>query len=305
MVECSALSLFQSWEIHRVVTDNLMRTSNRLLTQADYETVNEFAWLGFKSINTELEARAPNLASELGQIKLKKDQKNAVLDVLSLLSDPSVQSLGFDVARITRTSTFTTKKYLKFNIEDSLEPIQDIRNLANLIIPTSMLAAWREAGHDWDMTLDPRNIRSMRMDHVKSAVNGTYIDFKTKSHAIYGGILQQGRVLLEIMLTYISTTGPSWSDSLHDTIESLFDGISVSTEQNKLAFIEAFLWPLKCSAQGLEALRASVSPNFGHGYGSGKQNLNALQASVSQNSFRHEINRDGEGLEELRSEFKH
>merc|ERR1712039_142715 len=48
---CPIRSLFHDEEVHRVVTDNLMRTASRLLTQADYEIVQEFAWMGFQKIN--------------------------------------------------------------------------------------------------------------------------------------------------------------------------------------------------------------------------------------------------------------
>merc|ERR1711920_670873 len=116
-------------------------------------------------------ARAPVVAKELERVQFNEAQKNAVLDLLVLLSDPSVQSLGFDVAEIIRNSKFTTKRFLKFYIEDSLNPIDEIQKLAHEIVPKPVFALWGKGGHDWEMTLEPRNIKSIRMDHMKLPAN--------------------------------------------------------------------------------------------------------------------------------------
>merc|ERR1712039_632261 len=134
-------------------------------------------------------ARAPVVAKELEQVQFNEAQKNAVLDLLVLLSDPSVQSVGFDVAMIIRHSKFTTKKFLKFFIEDSLNPIDEIQQLAHDIIPKSVLALWGKGGHDWEMTLEPRNINYMRMDHMKLPANISKVNFETKTLSIYVGVL--------------------------------------------------------------------------------------------------------------------
>merc|ERR1719195_367744 len=106
---------------------------------------------------------------------------------MALLSDPSVQSLGFDVATIIRESKFATKKYLKFYIEDKLNPIDEIQKLAYEIIPKSVLALWGKGGHDWEMTLEPRNINSIRKGYMKPPIrkgrmkplaNITAVDFE-------------------------------------------------------------------------------------------------------------------------------
>jgi len=310
-VTCSARSLFHSTEIHRVVTDNLMRTSSRLLSQADYEMVNEFAWLGFKKISAELASRAPDVLQDLEAVHLKQEQMHAVLDVMALLSDASVESLGYNIAKIIRASTFATKKYLKFNIEDSLQPIADIRKMANSLLPASVVAAWKGKGHDeWALTLDPENIRSMRMDTIRP--NATALmDFKTKSLSVYAGVLQQGKVLLEIMRTYVAATGPSWSLGTNDAMAPLLNGITPPTVKAELDYMETFLWPLKCSSQGIDALRVSLCPRFdgASGGGGSKNNLGmpGLQDALESN-VNHEIGskvkKGAEGLEALRAQFK-
>jgi len=261
---CPARSLFHSPDVHRVVTDNLIRTSRRLLTQADYETVNEFAWMGFNKISAELEARAPDVTRELERVHLTEEQVHAVLDVLALLADASVESLGFDIARIVHDSKFATRNFLKFHIEDSLQPIGEIQKLAHLVVPEAMRALWGRGGHDWEMTLDPRSVRAMRMDHIQPKLAEGSIDVKSKSLSIYAGILQEGRVLLDIIKVHLRAQGPTWSTNLRDTIELLFEGISQPSDSNDAAFMEAFLWPLRCGAQGIDALRASLSQEYGH-----------------------------------------
>merc|ERR1712217_189870 len=94
--------------------------------------------------------------------------------------------------------------------------------------------------------------------------NSSRVDFETKSLSIYAGVLQIGRVLLDIMKIHIRSMGSSWSTSLHDTMVLLFKDIDVPKEGDKRTFMEAFLWPLKCGAQGLDALRACVSEDYGH-----------------------------------------
>jgi len=258
------------------------------------------AWEGFERMYTELGAQAPAVASELERIQVSKEQKNAILDVLALLIRPTVQSLGFNIATIIRTSAYATEKYLKFIIEDKLEPIEDIRGWARLIIPKSMLAVWSKVGHDWELTLNPQNIRSMRTEHVKLVDDGTHMDLKTKSLSIHAGVLLEGSVLLEIMKSYLNVTGPPWSTDERGTTEIVFNSISLPTQTDKLAFYEAFLWPLKCAVQGLDALRASVSPNFGHDFNSSQESLDALEASVSQED---KIKNRTEGLDVLRAQF--
>jgi len=302
---CSALSLFLSPEIHRVVTDNLIRTSNRFLRQADYQMVNECAWTGFKKINAELAKKAPVVASELERIQLKVDEKNAVLDVLALVADPTVQSLGFDVAKFIRAAPFPTRTYLKFHMETSLEPIEEIQKMARELIPQAILKLWGQGGHDWEMTLDPRNIRSMRTDHVKLPANGTVMDFKTKYAAIYAGVLQEGRIMVDIMKVVIRAMGPSWSTDLRDTIETLFGEIEVPAEPDKRNFMESFLWPLRCAAQGIDALRASLSEGFGREgrHHQTQEDLKEFKDSVSTERGQRLAKQD-EGLDALRASFK-
>lgn len=263
-VFCAARTLLRNPEVHRVVTDNLMRTNNKLITQGDYEMVKEFAWMGFKKINQELGERAPQVAAEVDRIQLNAAQKNAALDLLALLSDPGVESIGFDVAKIIRASKFTTKRFLKFYIEDSLQPVDEIQKVAHEMIPKSVQQLWDQGGHDWELTLNERNIRTIRANHVTRHPNMTGVDYETKSLAIYAGVLEQGRVLLDILKMHIRSLGPAWTTDLRDSIDLLFEGIALPTDRNKLEFAEVFLWPLKCGAQGLDALRASVSQEYGH-----------------------------------------
>lgn len=308
---CSARSLLLSAEVHRVVADNLLRTSGGLLGQGDYEMVSEFAWMGFKEINAGLGVQAPAVASELEQVQLRREQQHAVLDVLALLSDPAVQALGFDVAKVIRTSTFATRKYLKFGIEGSLEPVDEIQEMARGFIPESVLAAWRRGGYDWEMTLDPRNIRSMRTDKVGLGADGSSADFKAKSHAVYAGVLQEGRVLLEVLKIYVHARGPSWATNMHDVVEPLLSGAALPEDSARLAFVETFLWPMKCAAQGIDALRASVGPEFGREFeqhrrggagGGGAEDLDAIQAAARRERG-HRLSDASEGLGRLRSEF--
>lgn len=263
---CPAHYLFESPDVHDTVTDSLMRTGSTFIEHTDYTMVQEFVRIGLKRIGQELQQRVPVVAEELDRAQLKVDEWNAVLKMISLIGNYEVQQLGYQVTKALRAGASPTrsKESFKWYIEDFLdERLDEMQKLAIQLIPSPVRDLWGAGGHDWEMTLDPENVHIMQTINVKPISNFTYVDLQTKSFSIYAGVLEEGRVLLDLMKICIRAVGPSWDTSTRRTIDILFESIAQPAKSGDLELMEAFLWPLRCGAQGIDALRASCSSTYG------------------------------------------
>merc|ERR1719382_2375688 len=87
-------------------------------------------------------------------------------------------------------------------------------------------------------------------------------DVRGKSFAILGGVLEEGRAVIDIvsLLTGLFTNGrglTAWDDSLAGKVSLSFDSCQHTVHPYApLDFMQSLFCPLKFGVQGLDALRA-------------------------------------------------
>merc|ERR1719282_701273 len=156
---CPARMLFNSPEMHEVATENLMNIGRGMFGPGDRPLVLATVVEGFRNVSVQLGKYAPMAAGELDMLHLTHSQKDMVIQSMQLLSDTRVQRIGFSVAQAIRESPVKEPEGLRRHIQESLESHRlEIRKLRDELIPAELHDP-DSADYQWDLTLDPKNIR--------------------------------------------------------------------------------------------------------------------------------------------------
>jgi len=283
---CPAHEILFNPELHAVVTENLMRVSSGLFNPADKTMVGVIVAESFRNISVELEQGAPEVAAELRAIQLDEVQKDAILRLMQLIDEPRVQSIGLEVAQAIREIAAMSSKRdeMKQHIEQKLFPRRgEILKLREELIPAP-LHEILDNGDQWSMTLHRDNIRVMETvsDGWSNVIGGHHEHFQAqlqataqalapmeaspRSLAIFAGVLEEGRALLDMLELHARSLGkdlqmPQLTISLTSSRGFGDRPVSCDLEEGKPAmwFLKSILCPLKFGTQGLDALRATSS----------------------------------------------
>jgi hypothetical protein len=281
---CPARQLFESAEVHEVAAENLLQVGKRrrLLEGRpdDRKGLQVAVAAGFRKISAQLEVRAPALAGDLDRLQLSELQKDAVVDSMRLISMPEVQSIGLVVARAIRDSGCIFPECVRQHVEAKLRPrLTEIRRLREELVPVSLRQLWG-GRHQWDLTLDPANIRSLESVNGKFAGDGEGLEViplgssgrhhlspAERSSVVSGGIMEEARALMDAVKLCARMVGREldvspWATSLGGTWMNF--GLNLEScghdagENVTIHFAKEFFCPLKFGAQGLDALRAAA-----------------------------------------------
>merc|ERR1719401_2511917 len=183
--------------------------------------------------------------------------------MMLLMSDTRVQRLGLAVARVIRANPEDDRELLVGELLKEMCPrLADIRRLQSDLVPDTLRSLWG-SGHNWEMTLEDRNLREMEEysrtfdDSIESGPQ------EAKHAAVFGGVLEQGKVLVYMFKNCIRTLMPTWTTATNSTISEITK--FVATESDNSDFMAALLWPFKFGAQGIDALRATSDLKEGPG----------------------------------------
>lgn len=271
---CLLRGLLRSERAREAAARNIMRVAGERLLPADWEMARRTVQSAFENISSQLVVYAPAVADELGQIQLSAEERDSVLKVLELLSDLRVQRLGVEVAKAIRDSESTEKSHLVQQVATYLSKRrEELSALREELIPEPLGSYW-EAGHDWGLTMDSQNIKSMlpvdaetraALESMRAPL-ATSLDDERKAFSMYGGALEEGRALLDILQRCVRAMGPHWTANLGRTM--LFGEATLSwpcepqdLDSTIVDFSKALLCPLKFGAQGLDALLATAPGN--------------------------------------------
>jgi hypothetical protein len=268
---CPLWGLFFHKEMHEAAVDNIMRVGRGLITPDDRAMALDVVRAAFRNISAQLRLHAPTVASELDQVEYSSTELEAMLASVRLISDPRVRDVGLDVSRAIRASPSPERSFLKGRIGEHLRPRrEEIRQLRSKVVKGAMGRLWK-MGHDWGLTLRPENIKSMEtVSHhfaKKFVPVSEDLSFEKKFFAIYGGALEEGNFLLEMLQMCISFFGSSWSFDLHGAMDfaqaplswpcELDDPLGIS--DSNVDYMKALLCPLKFGVQGVDALNADIT----------------------------------------------
>jgi hypothetical protein len=281
---CPASELFRSAEVIEVATENIMRVGADLLERRDRPMVEATVAKGLGNIKDHLDSGDPAVANELRLIQLSQVHRDAVLQSLRLLSDPRIQSVGRDVAEAIRAAADATgRATLERAIATRLRPrLGELAQLRSELVPSAVLELWGR-GHQWDMTLDPENLRLMQKDpdggrlssNIASAADlaedaghvPSHLHREEKSYPVLGAVVEEARALLELVRLCTRLRGrgglqvvPAWATSVEGILklhpEDLSCTMGEKQQGSRISLVRALLCPLKYGAHGLDALRA-------------------------------------------------
>jgi len=282
--DCPARELFWNAEVHEVVTENLMQVGCGLLVHADRDLVRNTVAAGFRNISLNVMRHAPTIADIMFRLRISEAEKNLVLTSLRLISLPEVQRIGFKVALAIRRSLSHDRDTIQHKIEQMLQAsLDEITNLVHELVSPPLLKLWGpgHARHQWDMTLENENIHvmttfsggkfygSMNASFYAAAHGGApgYLPREEKAYGAWGGILEEGRALLDVIRLIVRSSGngnlavPGWAASLADNVDMQDLGrellsCELHEKDGMDNFMKAIFCPLKYGTQGIDALRA-------------------------------------------------
>lgn len=275
---CPAQALFDNPEVHEVVTENIMRVGQELLSTSDRHLVRAAVATGFKNISYELSRRTPDVTKELQKVQLSEQQKNLVLSALRLTSNRGVRDLGLVVGKAIHEGggSYAGRKEMRQIIEEALMPrLQEIRELHDDLLLGEM-GELLVKGKNWEMTLDPDNLAVMgpyrRGKFATLTASDVYgagqikkTPYAEKTYGVLGGVLEQGRALLHLVKLYARLSGrylqvPTYVTSLGGNLDITSQDLNCEHDHQKalsLKLSKALYCPLKFGTQGLETLRAA------------------------------------------------
>jgi hypothetical protein len=278
---CPVSQLFFNADLHEVATENLMQVGRGLFRHADRDLVRDTVAAGFKQISQQLEEHAPAAFQALTQIKLEAKDTNAVLSWLRLTSVPEVQSIGFEVALAVRRSLTVNRAKVRAQIEGILQMNLDkIKDLRDELLPPSVLK-FLGSSNQWEMTLEEENLQVMEAHHNDGEFYGSLsaefysenrsgapkkLPAEEKAYGAWGGVLEQGRVFIDIIKLVSAAHGvellvPPQATALAANIDvkdlgSELLSCELYQDDGMNNFMKALFCPLKYGSQGLDAFRA-------------------------------------------------
>lgn len=276
----SALGMLTNPDVHNAATANIMRIGNGLLKPEDQHLVRSAVATGFLNISSQLHLRIPELAKDLVLMTFNDEQKNAVVSSLKLTTNHKLLTLGERVGKTIHESGTIDRMVIRQLIEADLQPrSEEIHKLRSELLPLHMreaLSLPSSGAHSWELTLDPENVQVMgaysggKFVSLTSSqtVNGaealSELPSAEKTYGILGGVLEEGRALLDILKSSARLYGreldvPAWVTELGGNMDVSSQELNCEhhfASDSKLTFMKAILCPLKFGTQGLDALRA-------------------------------------------------
>lgn len=280
--KCPASELLFNAEVHEVCTENLMRVGRGLFKHADREIVRDAVSAGFRNISRQLAQRWPEAMHQLEQVTFTEREKNSLVSALRLMSVPSVQRIGFEVALAVRRSLSFEPQIVRQKVQEMLQSnVAELMRLREDLISGRLQELWGDSGLNFALTLQPENVQVMEAFHEGEFFGSMSADFyaqnrsgapgrlppEEKSYGAWGGVLEEGRVFLGLVRLAAHASGhgdvdfPAEATSLSSNVDVRDLGSELlSCELHKKDgmnnFMKALFCPLKYGSQGLEALRS-------------------------------------------------
>lgn len=281
---CPSSELFHSPEVHRIVSENINRSSKGFLDPSDYHTLHHLVMEGMVNISRHLRLAAPELAQELDMLQLNRDLRDAVLSCLRIVGDPRVQRIGGDVAMALQSFLGKEREELIRRIDLELFPhIEEIQKLRLELMPTALLELWRPA-HEWALTLDAPRLHAMKaardgklnfaldaivLQELQDDVTGP--SYNVKVVAILGGVLEQAQALMNAIklctrlfnhqLQLPANAGSALGNERLAAMDA--EALSTACELGLASTVNGgptLACPLQLGGLGLDALRALGGP---------------------------------------------
>jgi hypothetical protein len=277
---CPASELFFNSEVHEVATENLMQVGRGIFLHADTDLVRETVMAGLRNISEQIAVHAPDSHEALQRIRLDEQAKTLVLTWLRLMSVPKVQTIGYEVSMAIRRSLSHDPDVIRRDVEEMLAiDLGHIRELRDELIPPGMLEYWGSE-HQWGLTLDPENsalMQAFRQGEFYGSLDAGFysknvsglvgrLPSEEKAYGAWGGVLEQGRALIDIIKLVAKHNGvevmvPAQATSLDYNVDvkdlgSELLSCELQKKDGMNNLMKALFCPLKYGSQGLDALRA-------------------------------------------------
>lgn len=270
-----ATSLFHDAEVQELATESIMLVGADILRRRDRHLVRAAVGTGFRNMSVQIETRAGEAFSQLERIRLNATQARAVLGMMRLIGDERVRSIGVDVGQAMHDAGTSQAKAVQQAVEAKLESrLEEIREARDELVPKALREIWR-GSNQWEMTLDPENIRIMgpyrRGKFAALAASNVFgvqtveeTPFNKMVYGILGGVLEEGRALIHVFGLIAQQQDwdirvPTWVTALGGNLAVTSQDLNCEHHFNteiEIKLMKAVFCPLKFGTMGLEAMRA-------------------------------------------------
>lgn len=309
---CPLGRLFFDRYVHEVVASDIIQVAaqpSMLLGEADMLTVQSLVKIVFRNISEHVHKYAGGIGEELSELKINDAEKVDFARAMELVANPRVQAFGREVARaINASSGFASPEDLKVQIVKHLRRrLPEMKNFADTAVQRPLLTIWGwSKERQWTMAVDAEIIQWIKTSGASTgqtipspptATLAVETALSEQDCEIRGAALEEGRVLLDLMLMHIRSMGPHLVTSLFGTMDVFRESLSVrcsieepSLEARNVGLRETLLCPFKFGSLGLDAVRfaatgehtqASVVLREGGKATAAKANLSRLDAETA------------------------
>jgi len=277
----NARRLLESRELAGIAADQIIEESNGALTDGDHDRVTDFAHARLGNISSMLFHRSPVLARRLDAFELSKPQEDAVLRVVSHMSDHRVQNVGLYLSKVVHefvtqpVEKDSANMQLQDHIVQRLQPrLAEMRQLRDEVMAPE-LRRQTAGGPSLDVAMNANNLRVVRtfsnkwkfemdVSRPEFSKEGRRLERKLSEldlqRGIASGLAEEATVALQQMSTLLGMFGidvevPSWISTLGDEGDFLSQLLHCGMQGLESSDASALIrCPMKLASAGVDVL---------------------------------------------------
>jgi hypothetical protein len=271
--------------IHEAVAADLIAVAGEphmFMSMEDMRATQQVVRMVFRNISQRLQIFAPRAAAELRALKINEEEQAEFLRTTRLIAEPKVQDVGQEVAhslgRVSDSKASVDKLEQDVLSSISKSTLEDIEGFAAQVVRGQLRAIWGWGqDHQWSTATIRETVLwitdSARTDHTSTLQRRTPTLAPTervrrRAAVLRAAALEEGLVLLDLMLMHVQALAPSEVANLHSALKDAFQTpfrVPCSLEARQASvlghdsFGHTLLCPLKFGSLGLDAIRFAAT----------------------------------------------
>jgi len=271
--------------IHEAVAADLIAVAGEphmLMGIEDMRTTQQVVRMVFRNINQRIQIFAQGAAAELRALKINEQEQAEFLRTMRLIAEPKVQGVGQQVARslgrVSNSKASVDKLEQDILSSISKSTLEDIEGFAAQVVRGQLHAIWGWGqDHQWSTATIRETVLwitdSGKKDRTSTSQRRTPTLAPTervrrRAAVLHAAALEEGLVLLDLMLMHVQALAPSEVANLHSALKDAFQTpfrVRCSLEAHQASVVghdsfgHALLCPLKFGSLGLDAIRFAAT----------------------------------------------
>jgi len=271
--------------VHESVAADLIALAGEpylVLGMEDMDATQQVVREVFRSISQRVQIFAQKAAAELRALKISEEEQAEFLRTMRLIAEPKVQAVGQEVAHnlgeVSNAKASADKLESDILRSISKSTLEDIEGFAAQVVRGPLHAIWGWGqDHQWSTATTRETVLwitdSASRDHSRTLQRRAPTLAPTervrrRAAVLQAAALEEGLVLLDLMLMHVQALAPSEVANLHSALRDAFQTpfrVPCSLDAHQVSVVghdsfgQTLLCPLKFGSLGLDAIRFAAT----------------------------------------------